>query len=559
MIGKHIRHIQRYREILTVLVKYGFGYIVKDVGLSHLLSFPKQLASDFSGKNSDAKPLGRRIRLMCEELGPTFIKLGQLLSLRTDLIPEQIAAELRKLQDHVTPLDPKIIKAVVSEELGASTENVFSKFEEDCLAAASIAQVHQAELVTGESVVVKVRRPDIESVIGNDIEILRELATLIEKRYVWAKSFQIRDLVEEFSRAIRLELDYFREGRNTEKICHYFADDEEIIIPKVYWQYSTQQVLTLEYIHGSKYSDVINDSSQKFNHRTIAERLVRSFLDQALVAGIFHGDPHPGNLFFFPGNKIAYIDFGQVGILNEEMKHNFANLIIGLMKGDIDLLFRTIFLMASMPDGMDERLFRSDLELLRDKYYDVPFKDIHIGLVVRDIFEITKKYRISIPKDYTLLGKALITLEGLITALDDQISILEIAEPYGRKLMLQRLNPEHLSKKFYNGLFDAAENSIKIPSLLRKTLMHLYKGKTHVEMELPQLEILLTKLDRAANRISFSIILLAFSIILAGMILGETFGSHPVFSGIPILDIAVTIVLFMFLLVMLAIFRSGRF
>ncbi|MDD9149556.1 MULTISPECIES: ABC1 kinase family protein [unclassified Sporolactobacillus] len=558
MFGKRIRHIKRYREIVTVLVKYGFGYIVKDVGLFHLLSLPKQIVSDFSGTN-DSKPVGRKIRLMLEELGPTFIKLGQLLSLRSDLIPEQIANELRELQDSVTPIDPAVIKSVIRQELGAPVGDIFADFDEQCLAAASIAQAHRAVLKTGEEVVIKVRRPDIETVVSTDIEILWDLAALVEKRYSWAKKFQISDIVEEFSLAIRNEMDYFREGRNTEKLYNYFASNENIIIPKVYWDYSTNKLLTLEYINGAKYADLIASVPEGIDKKIISERLVRSFLDQALVVGVFHGDPHPGNLFFFPGNKIGYIDFGQVGTLNEEMKHNFASLIIGLMRGDIDLLFRTIFLMSSMPEDLDERLFKADLELMRDKYYELPFKEIHIGKVIQDIFETTKKHHISIPKDYTLLGKALITLEGLITRLDNQISILELAEPYGQKLLLNRYNPERVAKKTLKSVYEALENSAQIPSLLKKTLTHLYKGKTHVEMELPHLDLLLSRLDRVANRISFSIMLLAFSIILGAMIIGETFGAHPLFTNIPLLDIAVMIVALMFLLVLLAIFRSGRF
>lgn len=558
MFGKRIRHIKRYREIVTVLVKYGFGYIVKDVGLFHLLSLPKQIVSDFSGTN-DSKPVGRKIRLMLEELGPTFIKLGQLLSLRSDLIPEQIANELRELQDSVTPINPAVIKSVIRQELGAPVGDIFADFDEQCLAAASIAQAHRAVLKTGEEVVIKVRRPDIETVVSTDIEILWDLAALVEKRYSWAKKFQISDIVEEFSLAIRNEMDYFREGRNTEKLYNYFASNENIIIPKVYWDYSTNKLLTLEYINGAKYADLIASVPEGIDKKIISERLVRSFLDQALVVGVFHGDPHPGNLFFFPGNKIGYIDFGQVGTLNEEMKHNFASLIIGLMRGDIDLLFRTIFLMSSMPEDLDERLFKADLELMRDKYYELPFKEIHIGKVIQDIFETTKKHHISIPKDYTLLGKALITLEGLITRLDNQISILELAEPYGQKLLLNRYNPERVAKKTLKSVYEALENSAQIPSLLKKTLTHLYKGKTHVEMELPHLDLLLSRLDRVANRISFSIMLLAFSIILGAMIIGETFGAHPLFTNIPLLDIAVMIVALMFLLVLLAIFRSGRF
>jgi Predicted unusual protein kinase len=559
MMGRRIRHIKRYREIVTVLVKYGFGYIVRDVGLTHLLSLPKQVAADFSGSGSESKPVGRKICLMCEELGPTFIKLGQMLSLRTDLIPEQIADELRQLQDHVTPVPSETIKEVIKKELGAPAETLFMTFDEHCLAAASIAQVHQAKLQTGEPVVIKIRRPNIDAVITTDIEILTDLVSLLEKHYGWAKDFQLSDVVDEFAKAIRMEMDYEREGRNTDKLNHFFADQSAIIIPKVYWKYSSSQILTLDYINGFKFAQLFDDTSDTFNRRIIAERLVRSFLDQALTAGIFHGDPHPGNLFFFPENKIAYIDFGQVGILSTDMQHEFANLIIGLMKGDINLLFRTIEQMASMPEGLDDRLFKADLELLRDKYYNIPFKEIHIGEVIGDIFEATKKNHIRVPKNFTLLGKALITLEGLISKLDSQISILELAEPYGRKLMLNKLSPEHLSKKLINEFYDFADNSVKIPSLLKKTLTHLNKGKTHVEMELPQLETLLSKLDRVANQISFSIILLAFSIILTGIILGEAFGSHPVLAGFPVLDIAGAIVVFMLLIVLFAILRSGRF
>lgn len=559
MISKRIRHIKRYQEIVAVLVKYGFGYIVKDVGLFHLLSLPKQIISDFSTESASSAPLAAKIRAMLEELGPTFIKLGQMLSLRSDIIPEQIADELRKLQDSVTPIDPEQIEKTIEEQLGAPVSEVFASFEKDCFAAASIAQVHRAVLHSGERVIIKVRRPEIEAIINNDIEILWDLASLVEKRYVWARELQLTEIVDEFSNAIRNEIDYFREGRNAEKIRDYFSNNASVIIPKIYWDYSTHQLLTMEQIQGMKFGELINASPDSVNKKLIAERIVRSFLDQALDAGVFHGDPHPGNFFFFPDNKICYIDFGQVGVLSEEMKFHFSSLIIGLMRGDTEMLQRTLFEMSPTPDKLDERQFQMDLTALRDQYYELPFRDVHIGKVVHDVFQLTNKHHIVIPTNYTLLGKALITLEGMINQLDNAISILELAEPYGRKLLIERLDPQRLAKKWSRSLFQALTHSVQLPSLLTKTLKHLNTGKTHVEMELPQLDLLLSKLDRVANRISFSIILLAFSIILCGLIIGETMGAHPFLSQIPVLDIAVTISLIMFFIVLLAIFRSGKF
>ncbi|MCI1882254.1 MAG: AarF/ABC1/UbiB kinase family protein [Sporolactobacillus sp.] len=560
MIRKRIRHMKRYREIVTVLVKYGFGYIVRDVGLFHLLSLPRQIVSDFSNQSGEANTIGRQIRLMCEELGPTFIKLGQMLSLRSDLIPAPIANELTLLQDQVASTSPEAVHHIIQEELGKPADEVFVRFDNASLAAASIAEVHRAVLKNGDDVVVKIRRPHIESIVNTDIEIMTDLALLLEKHYEWAKDFQIVDVVDEFSIAVRKEMDYIREGKNTEKLYQFFSSTNNIIIPKVYWSYSTNCILTLEYIGGMKLSRLLaGNVGDEYDRPTIARRLVRSFLDQALIAGIYHGDPHPGNLFFFPENRIAYIDFGQVGILTEDMRENFASLIIGLMRGNTDLLFRTVFRMSEMPDDLNERSFKADLETLRDKYYNLPFSSIHMGEVVQDIFETTKKNHIIIPKDYTLLGKALITLEGIVTQLDNSISMLELAEPYGRRLMLNRLNPERVIEKLYSGLYDFADSSLRLPPLLKRTLEHLNKGKTRVEMELPELDRLLSKLDRAANRISFSILLLAFSIILGCVILGETFVNHAIFSSVPILDTVIAIVLLMFLVALFSIFRSGRF
>ncbi|MGC4378351.1 AarF/UbiB family protein [Fictibacillus sp. Mic-4] len=556
MLMKRMQHINRYREIVTVLAKHGFGYIMKEVGLFHMLSLPKRMAADLN--SNEPKPLGKRLRLVMEELGPTFIKLGQLLSIRRDIIPEQLAIELENLQDKVTPVNSLIIKQTIKEELGASCEEIFEHFENQSLAAASIGQVHKAILKSGETVVVKVRRPNIETQVDSDIEILRDIARLVEHRYDWAKQYQIRDIIDELAQAIKSEMDYTQEGRNAEKISRQFENDDNILIPAVFWDYSTKKVLTTEYIDGKKYAALNDDGDEHWNKKIIAERIVHSFLNQVLMGGVYHGDPHPGNLLFLPENKIAYIDFGQIGVLSDEMKKNFASLIIGLMKKDTDILIRTISRMAITSEDIKEGKLRQDLDDLREKYYNIPLSKIKIGESITDLFNVTQRHRIMIPKDYTLLGKALITVEGMVKNLDPELSLIHLAEPFGKKLILERFHPVRAATKLWEELTDFANVTFRLPGLLRKTLMKINKGQVRLEMELPQIDKLLLKLDRVGNRIAFSVTLLAFSIIITGLIISQTF-SNRVFFHFPAVGIGIGIAILMFVWLLFSIFRSGRF
>lgn len=553
---KRMRHMNRYREIATVLVKYGFGYIVKEVGLFHLLSLPKRMVADLH--TEEVKPIGIRLRLLTEELGPTFIKLGQLLSIRRDFLPGKLSEELEKLQDDVTPADSSIIKQMIAEELGAPCDKIFKQFDDRCLAAASIGQVHKATLNTGETVVVKVRRPNIENKVETDIEILRDLARLVEQHFVWAKHYQIGDIVDELATAIRNEMDYSQEGRNTEKIKKQFENDENILIPSVFWEYSTKKVLTSDYIDGEKFTNLKNLSPERFDKKVLAERLVQSFLNQVLTEGVFHGDPHPGNMFFLPGNKIAYIDFGQVGTLSNDMKQNFASLVIGLMRKDTDTLLHTVRNMAVMPEDIDDNRLRADLDKLRDKYADVPLKEIDIGDAVTDLFNTTQSHRIIIPKEYTMLGKALMTIEATITDLDPKLSLIHLAKPYGKKLLLDRFNPKNVFSKVRNEVTDLAEIMFQLPGQFRDTLTKISKGRTKLEMSIPQIDKLLLKMDRVSNRVSFSITVLAFSIVIVGLIIGATFG-NSFLSKIPAIEIGFVIAFLMFLWLIFSILRSGKF
>ncbi|WP_085520580.1 ABC1 kinase family protein [Tuberibacillus sp. Marseille-P3662] len=556
MLMKRMRHINRYREVATALVKYGFGYIVKEVGLFHLLSLPKKMAADL--RTDNAKSIGVRVRLLMEELGPTFIKLGQLLSLRVDLIPRQLTQELEKLQDEISPVDSEFIKQTIEEELGAPTEELFQTFENTSTAAASIGQVHKATLQTGEDVVVKVRRPRIEAQVENDIEILRDLARLVEQHFSWARHYQLRDIVDEVATAIKNEMDYTQEGRNTEKVGQQFANDRNILIPSVYWEYSTKKVLTTSFIEGKKLRALEDLPADSFNRKVLANRIVHSFLNQVLLSGFYHGDPHTGNMFFLPGNKVAYIDFGQVGILSHSMKHNLASFVIGLMKKDTDILMNAVREMSITPEDIDEKKLRADLDELRDKYYDVPLSEINIQSAVTDIFNTTQKHQIIIPKDYTLLGKSLMTIESIVTELDPELSMIHLAEPYGKKLLLERLHPKNAAAKLWDELTDLTKMLYQLPYQVSDALTKMNRGETKFEMQLPQIDQLLRKLDRVGNRLSFSITLLAFSIIMVGLIVGATFG-NSILAKIPAIEIGFIISFLMFLWLIYSIFRSGRF
>lgn len=551
-----IKHVNRYREIAAALVKYGFGYIVKDVGLFHMLSLPKKLSADF--RNGNVRPLGERLRLMLEELGPTFIKLGQLLSIRRDLIPAQLAEQLEKLQDEVRPIPTDRIKEIIAEELGASCEKCFALFDETCIAAASIGQVHRAVLPSGEEVAVKIRRPNIETLVENDIEILRDLARMMEQHYSWAVHYQVRDIVDELAQAIRNEMDYLQEGRNTEKIRQALLGDRHAVVPAVYWTYSTKKILTTEWIHGEKFTDIRHLPAERFNNSRLAERLVTSFLTQVFGEGIYHGDPHPGNLFFLPGDRIAYVDFGQVGFIRGEMKQQLASFLIGLMKKDIDLLMETVIHMAVVPHNLNEQKLRIDLEELQDKYYDVPLGKIDVTEAVTDLFQTAQEHQLIIPKDYTMLGKALMTIESLISALDPNLSLIELAEPFGKKLILERLHPRSIVQRLFANTAAFVDTLLDLPENLKKTLQTVEKGQTEVQMKMPQLEELLRKLDRVGNRISFSVTLLAFSIVFVGLIIGATFG-NSFLTHVPAIEVGIVIAFFMFLWIIFSILKSGRF
>ncbi|SES91666.1 ubiquinone biosynthesis protein [Salinibacillus kushneri] len=557
---KRVRHLQRYREIATAFSRNGFGFLVRELGMDTILSLPKRLFIHDKEKEVHIKTRGERVRLFLEELGPTFIKLGQIASTRPDLIPEDIIQEMEKLQDEVPPFPYQQVKSIIERELGDEIESIFTKFEETPLAAASIGQVHYAVLKTGEKVAVKVQRPDIEDMIKTDLEILLQLAVLAELRLEWAAQYQVREMVEEFSKAILDELDYAKEGHNADKIAKQFQETPMIQIPEVYWNFTTKKVLTMEFVEGTKLNDLDALKEKGYDTKLLGERITNAVFHQILIEGFFHGDPHPGNISILPGEVIVFMDFGLAGRITKGMKDNFASLVISMMRQNTDGVIRAITNMGLVPDDVDMLMLRADVDELREKYYDVSLSQISLGEAVNDLFEVANRHHIKLPSDLTLLGKTLLTLEGMVEKLDPEISIIQIAEPFGKQLLKERYHPKTLAENLFNQWNEFREIFIDIPKNVRELTSMIKKGKVPLELSMPNLELFLNKLDRISNRLSFSIVLLAFSIIMVGLIIGSALGGESsLVWNFPAVEIGFVVATLMFLWLLYSIFRSGRF
>ncbi|WP_017727084.1 ABC1 kinase family protein [Halalkalibacterium ligniniphilum] len=506
------------------------------------------------------KTTGERVRLFLEELGPTFVKVGQIASTRPDLIPADIIEELVKLQDRVPPFSFQEVKTIIEQELGLKLDLVFSEFHETPLGAASIGQVHYAVLKSGEQVAVKIQRPNVEKVIKTDLEILQELAKLAEFRLEWAAKYRVKDIVEEFSKALLAELDYTVEGRNADKVAKQFKDDPNIRIPHVYWDYSTKKILTMEYIEGVKLNDLEKLHQKSYNTKVLAERVAHAIFHQILIEGFFHGDPHPGNVSALPEDVIVFMDFGMVGRLTPEMKTHFASLVIAIMRQSTDGVIKAITQMGLVPDDVNMQLLRLDVDQLRDKYYDVPLSKVSLGEAINELFSIAHQHHIQIPADLSLLGKTLLTVEGMVENLDPDLSIIKVAEPFGRQLLKDRYNPKKVAENIFEQWKEFGEVLTDVPKNIQELTSILKEGKFHLEITIPKVELFLTKLDRISNRLSFSIVLLSFSIIMVGLIIGSALGGQSsLLWNLPAIEIGFGVAILMFLWLLYSIFKSGRF
>ncbi|RKQ84158.1 ABC1 kinase family protein [Brockia lithotrophica] len=395
--------------------------------------------------------LGNRLRELLVDLGPAFVKFGQVASTRIDLFPRAMIQALAELQDEVPPFSYAEVRRTVEAEFGAPPEAIFAEFDPVPIASASLGQVHRARLADGREVAVKVRRPHIEEAVERDLAVIRFLVAWAERLLPAARKIALSEKVEEFGESLRRELDYVREGNHADLLRSALLPEAGVKIPAVIWERTTERVLTLEYVRGEKLKDFLarppQTSEERAFRKTVAVRLVRTIVRQMFRDGVFHADPHPGNVFVHPDGTLTLIDFGMVGRLPERLRDGMALLVVGLMQKDTDTIVRAVRAMQLLPPSADLAAYRADVDRLREKYYHRPFHTVSVPEVLDDLLGLALRHDVEVPRELTLMGRALGLLEGIAVRLDPELRLVDLAEPIGIELLLHRLSPPEVYRR----------------------------------------------------------------------------------------------------------------
>ncbi len=512
---RQARYLGRYREITQVLVGHGFGALVEQLGLVSLLSLPRRVVM----RVPPPEPLGTagRLREALVALGPTFVKLGQALSTRPDLLPPDFVHELGKLQDTVPPFPGEVAVATIEESLGRPIAELFAHFEPEPMAAASLGQVHAAVLHSGEQVVVKIQRPDIAARINTDLAILADLAALAQERLPFGRQYNLVELAWEFSATLRAELDYRREGRNADRFRQLFADDEAVHIPCVYWDYTQGPVLTLERLYGLKITDRVALLESGIDPAELARNCLQLILAEIFSYGFFHSDPHPGNFFAMPGDVIGVVDFGQVGMLDRDTTRALLLLLASVVDHDTPSALRALERMGLVSRRDITPQLRRDLERFTEGFVDRPLADISARETINELLALLRRHHIRLPGPLAMLLKALVMMEGVGLQLDPQLDVFGIARPYVQRAIAEGLAPGALGGQALRGARALGEVALELPHQAGELLQRLNDGELSIKTEEVELRRVAGALLSATNRLAVALVL-ASLILALGMV-----------------------------------------
>ena len=510
-------HLKRYRQIAEVLIRNGLGYLVDVFRLKRFVPF--QQSDDAHSTTDESRIQPVRLRLALEELGATFIKFGQILSTRADLLPPEYVKELARLHDDATPVPNDAIIETVASELGKPVEMIFARFDHAPLAAASIGQAHAATLQDGTDVVVKVRRPGVVEQVHEDIEILRNIAAAASRRWPEAEHYDLVGLTNELADTLQSELDYVREGKNAERFARNFQGNSTVHIPRVFWDTSTSRVLTLERVRGVKIDDPAALAAVDIDGKTLAHRAVGMLLQMIFEDGFFHADPHPGNFFIEPGGRIGLVDFGMVGSVDERSRELLADLLLALTSRDADRVVDGMLGLGVVRGHLDRDGLRADVDGLLSRYADVPLGKIALGPVLEEALGIVRSRHLQLPSSFALLLKTLIMAEGLGARLDPDFQFIEELKPLAERLVLRQYSPMVWGRRMAKAGIDAARLAAELPGEVRRLLEALDRSNLEFGIRRESIEPVVERLERLTNRLVLGILAAAFIVGLAVLLL----------------------------------------
>ncbi|MDD3627366.1 MAG: AarF/ABC1/UbiB kinase family protein [bacterium] len=555
---KKYKSIKRWSVVAEIIVKNGLGFIIERLQLGYHYLGKKQKHRIKEEVPLNKVNLAERIRKTFEELGPTFIKLGQMLSTRPDIIPITLCAEFKKLQDKVKPLPFSEIEVVLKEAYGDNYRDKFESIDEIALASASLAQVHRAKLKgTLEEVVLKIQKPGLETVIEGDIQIMRDFATLMKKYELGVEFLDPEQLIEEFKKNIYEEINFILEARNTERIGENFKESEYIIIPEVFWEYSHRKVMVTRFIQGEKLNAVNFEDRSEFKKEEIVSRGTDAFLKMIFEDGFFHGDPHPGNILITGEGKVALIDFGIIGRLDRQTKNILVDVFIGVIYHDIERIIYSIEDLGLIEEGTEVRELRYEVASLLDKYYGISLGDLLLKDVIDDAFEKIEKYSIRIPPNLYILIKTLMTVEGIGKEIYPEYNIFASTRYYAKKMIQERYSPGNVFSEGVREFWKFKRFLMNLPDDLNSIIKKTKRGQLKIEFEHKGLKNLITALDHLSNRVAFSLIISAL-IVSSSLIINFNVG--PKLFGISVIGLIGYIiagVLGLFLIIV--ILRSGKY
>ncbi len=547
---RFLRHLGRTREIITVLLNYGFGDLVERTQLRQYLQWGRRVVLRRPSEPTVPYTRARRIRLALESLGPTFIKFGQVVSTRPDVVPPDVVAELEKLQENVPPFPAEQAVAEIERELGADIHSLFAEFEHTPLAAGSLAQVHKAKDHNGRIWAVKVRRPNVVRDVERDLALMYELAVLIERHIPEAAVFDPVGLVNHFTRAIRREMHFTREARTIDTFRRLFRNDATLYVPLVDWDRTTDAVLTMEFIDGVHVTDKAKLSELGIDCYTLANNLAHVFIKQIFRLGIFHGDPHPGNIRVLQDGSICLLDYGMIGIVDDDKRELFVDMLVAVHRRDVRTVVEIVRELGYAMQPLDLPLLTADVRDFIDAYYGLELDRINVSQVLRDFVQILSNHRIRCPGELMLMIRAMITLEGVLRELAPDFNIAEVLAPELESLVRERHSPRKIAERLLEEARMLVTLSHNAPRQVGRILHKLSNDDMRIQLELRRLDRLIKELDRSSNRLAIGVVIAAL-IVASALIIQN---SSLYWMSIPIFILSSLLGAWL----IYGIFRSGK-